>query len=166
MFKEITAYGKIFRVCQYHYPSLAVSEDGDIIDANLGTIKVPSDWRNIKYKTTSARHINGKILPVPFHRAVALYWVKNPDPSTKTHVNHMNFNKHDNRACNLEWVTHEENMNHYRVSKPMKKLKKDIIKKIFMNGTGFETPKQVAIKTGFSYSYVRKIFNDNLGRQF
>lgn len=54
--------------------------------------------------------------------------------------------------------------NYIRINKM--KLKKDIIKKVFLNGTGFETPKQVALKTGFSYSYVRKVFNDNLGRPF
>lgn len=31
-------------------------------------------------------------------------------------INHKNFNKEDNRAENLEWVTHQENMEHWRKS--------------------------------------------------
>lgn len=37
--------------------------------------------------------------------------VPNDDP-TKTFVNHINHDKHDNRAVNLEWTTHPENVKH------------------------------------------------------
>lgn len=44
------------------------------------------------------------------HRLVCLAFHDNPD--NKREVNHINGNKQDNRAENLEWVTHQENMQH------------------------------------------------------
>lgn len=44
------------------------------------------------------------------HRIVADAFV--PNPNGYKEVNHINEDKTDNRACNLEWCTHKENSNH------------------------------------------------------
>lgn len=46
------------------------------------------------------------------HRLVALAWVPNADPATRTQVNHIDGNTLNPRASNLEWVTCSENHRH------------------------------------------------------
>ncbi|ATZ80401.1 HNH Endonuclease [Bodo saltans virus] len=46
------------------------------------------------------------------HILVAQAFVKNDNPATKTQVNHMDGNKTNNRADNLEWVSQSDNMKH------------------------------------------------------
>lgn len=45
------------------------------------------------------------------HRLVAEAFVVNDRPDIATQVNHIDWNKHNNCAENLEWVTAQENVN-------------------------------------------------------
>lgn len=72
-----------------------------------------------KLKTLSINHdpsgyptvvFGGKWFKV--HRLVAKAFVPNPD--NKPEVNHKDMDKANNRAANLEWVTHKENLAHAR----------------------------------------------------
>lgn len=45
------------------------------------------------------------------HRVVAKAFC--PNRKRRPVVNHINRNKHDNRACNLEWVTYAQNTAHW-----------------------------------------------------
>ena len=46
------------------------------------------------------------------HRLVAIAFVDNDDPQNKTIVNHIDGNKSNNNADNLEWVTQAGNVAH------------------------------------------------------
>lgn len=56
--------------------------------------------------------VNKKSLMRKIHKLVALLFVKNDDPDNKIWVNHINGNKLDNRAVNLEWCTPSQNNKH------------------------------------------------------
>tara|TARA_B100001964_G_scaffold225856_1_gene274095 strand:- start:49 stop:510 length:462 start_codon:yes stop_codon:yes gene_type:complete len=57
---------------------------------------------------------NNNIKSFYVHRLVALAFLDNG--ANRSQVNHINRDKTDNRLCNLEWVTMEENMKHWKES--------------------------------------------------
>ncbi len=61
----------------------------------------------------------GKSKNVCVHRLVAEAFVPNPDG--KETVNHINEDTTDNRACNLEWLTRQENLLHGTVRERRRK---------------------------------------------
>ena len=56
--------------------------------------------------------VNGKQKMMSIHRLVAVAFVENVDPFNKIEVNHIDANKSNNKASNLVWCTHSENMIH------------------------------------------------------
>lgn len=59
----------------------------------------------------------------PVHRAVAELFV--PNPNSYNEVDHINTNSLDNRACNLQWCTHKQNMNNPITRKQLSEAHKD-----------------------------------------
>ena len=78
--------------------------------------KVKAGWVKLRSNTEYARvpltNVDGKRKWHHVHRLVAVAFL--PNPLNKPQVNHLNFNKHDNRMDNLEWVTFRENWEHAR----------------------------------------------------
>ena len=48
------------------------------------------------------------------HQLVGKYFI--PNPNNLPEINHIDRNKHNNKVSNLEWMTHADNMKHYKES--------------------------------------------------
>lgn len=67
---------------------------------------VSDKYGYLRVTFTKRNQGNSKMESYFLHRLVALAWIGKSDQQ----VDHLNCNKHDNRACNLEYVSHTENM--------------------------------------------------------
>ena len=56
--------------------------------------------------------LNGKCGLYRVHRLVATAFCAKPQSYERLEVNHLNENRADNRAENLEWCTHRQNLNY------------------------------------------------------
>lgn len=97
-----------------NFPDYAISNMGRVKrlttrkGARGGRILKPCDCRGYAYVVFGTR-ADKKTFRV--HRLVAEAFI-GPAPEGRTHVNHINFIRSDNRVSNLEWTSHLENMRH------------------------------------------------------
>lgn len=96
--------------------------EGQYQVSNMGNVRSLNYHRSGKCKIMklSLNHIgylyvclkvNGIQKTYRVSRLVAQAFVPNDDPEHKTQCNHINEDKLDNRACNLNWMTPKENVN-------------------------------------------------------
>lgn len=75
----------------------------------------------------------GKCKQSRIHRLVAQAFL--PNPENKTHVNHLNEKKDDNRVENLQWATPKENTNYGACIEKRARKKSKKVKRIAADGT-------------------------------
>lgn len=89
------------------FPNYEVSDLGNVRNKKthrvLKTATVNSGYYVVALRKDN--HTSNKSV----HRLVAKAWVSNDNPEHKKVVNHKNYDKTDNRAENLEWLTVQDN---------------------------------------------------------
>jgi hypothetical protein len=90
-------------------PGYTVTSDGQIWSTRRAGRWLKPYLHPNGYLTVHLR-VGGKTIGWKVHRAVALAWVANPD--AKPFINHMDGDKQNNSAANLEWCTRSENLQH------------------------------------------------------
>lgn len=134
--------------------------DGLYQVSNLGRVR--SYDREVKCRGNSKRIIKGKILSpsrhgkvckdgsyylhvgltdfnkttkyITIHRLVALAFCPNSNPELYTEVNHIDENKHNNQANNLEWCSRAENNHHSLITETLNESKKKSVLQLTTSG--------------------------------
>lgn len=96
------------------HDNILVSDDGNILRRKRGK------WHELNQYINARGYMRigtaDKEVSQCVHSLVAETFVDNPDPVNKQYINHIDGNKLNNRADNLEWVTSSENQEHaYRI---------------------------------------------------
>ena len=97
------------------FPNWMISSEGEVYSKKLKRLLKASNCSQ-GYPRLSYRK-NGEIKYIRVHRLVAELFVENPE--NKPYVNHINCNRSDNRAINLEWVTPKENASGEKGNAPL-----------------------------------------------
>ena len=118
------------------FSNYIATHDGEILFKDT-MIPVRTRLDKDGYPMVTIRNDDRKEVTRFVHRLVAITFIPNPD--NKPQVNHINGNKLDSRATNLEWVTNKENFLHavstglnvgymnHDISKPIVQLKDGIV---------------------------------------
>lgn len=110
------------------------------------------------YKKVTIYDIYGKRKSLSVHRLVCEAF--HPNPDNKPEVNHIDEDKSNNRACNLEWVTSKENCNHGTRIERISKTKRKPVAQYTLDGELvriWESVAEVSRQNGFDSSTISKV---------
>ncbi len=148
--------GEIWKPVVGYEGLYAVSSFGNVASLNYhGTgkrrILKPRPSANGYYFVQVFKNKIGKMVPI--HRLVATAFVDNPNGYNV--INHIDENKHNNMADNLEWCTHKYNVNYSLKKRRGKKITKRIrpVSQISKDGDVIKVwDNLIQIKTSLNYS--------------
>ena len=108
-------------------------------------------------------YAGGKLKTLMVHRLVCEAFNDNRDE--KPEVNHINEIKTDNRACNLEWCTRRENLNHGTHNERSGKTRSKPVGQYTLDGELvkiWQSTKEIQRQAGFSQGNISKVANGKL----
>lgn len=133
------------------YQGYEINERGDIRNIStqkiLKPIKSNNGYSHVTLCDDKGHH--QKLI----HRLVAKEFVINQNPSLYDQVNHLDGNKSNNKASNLEWVNHSGNMKHAYSTGLQKPIEQQIKYSLSRASEVKRTP-VCNIKTGAEYNSV------------
>lgn len=93
------------------YPGYYINNKGKVISTKNNTVRELKSYKDTNgYLNIRLINSNGKRTHSLVHRLVAIAFIHNPED--KPEVNHIDGNKTNNEASNLEWVSRSENLIH------------------------------------------------------
>lgn len=137
-----------------NFPDYTVSELGII--TNIKTGKVLTGSITPKGYVRVTLRVNNKPKTVKVHRLVAETFI--PNPENKPTVNHIDEDKTNNVASNLEWATMKEQNNHGTRTERMRKTQGH---KILCIETGiiYDTIKEASLEMGLHDTNIGAVLN-------
>lgn len=108
-------------------------------------------------------YTDGNKVTKSIHRLVAEAFV--PNPENKPEVNHIDEDKENNVAENLEWVTHRENINHGTGIRRMAETKGKVVVQYTIDGVfiaEYNSLAEVERVTGIDHSSISKVCQGKL----
>lgn len=91
-------------------PGYMISNMGRVMNMKTGNVFIGRINRTTGYREIGIKQ-GGKLRYFLVHRLVAEVFCEKP-VGIETEVNHINGDRLDERAVNLEWITHAENLHH------------------------------------------------------
>jgi hypothetical protein len=145
------------------YPGYEVSDRGEVRNSRTGRLLAPFGRRDGSEYLYVCLRAGGKKSNVLVHRLVAKAFVENPDPETKTQVNHKDECKRNNCAYNLEWVTCSEN-NMYGTARARRAEKESLPVVMVYRGLSvmFNSATDAELRTGIPAKSIQKCCSGRL----
>lgn len=138
------------------FPNYEVSDGGDVRNATTG--KLLSPYKNQRGYMKVCLYVDGKKKYLSVHRLVANAFIEKEEHSVRVQVNHIDEDKTNNRASNLEWVTPSENINHGTCIERRAKSQSRTVEMIYKGLTVlFDSTRDASERTGIPRKYIQGV---------
>ncbi len=148
----------LIRLSELNFSDYAVASDGNVYSYKKGEkfkLKSPPDTQGYRLVRLFR---NGKSKTFYVHRLVATCFL--PNPENKKYVIHLNDDRTDNRACNLQWANAIEfNSKKLKVTPTLKKEIKFLYYTVGL--TQYEVAEMISVSQTTVCNALRKIKENN-----